>query len=117
MTAPSQTPKARQAYYQSHREESLAYSRAYDQTHLDDKKRRRDEKKQRLNELKVRMGCCRCGYNAHFLALAFHHTDGDKEINISAAANQGWSWKRIEAELKKCDVICHNCHAIMHGEN
>ena len=121
MTAPSNTPEARRAYnaayYQAHRDERLAHSRAYDQTHHEDKKRRREEKKQRLNELKLYMGCCACDYNEHFLALAFHHTEGNKEINISAAANQGWSWGRIEAELEKCDVICHNCHAIMHGDN
>ncbi len=104
----------KQTYYQAHREERLVYSRAYDQTHREDKKKRRDERKQRLNELKLYRGCCSCGYNAHFLALAFHHTESGKEINISAAANQGWSWARIEAELEKCDVICHNCHAIEH---
>jgi len=76
--------------------------------------RRIHDKVQRLNELKLYMGCCVCGYAEHAAALAFHHTEGDKEIDIARAVWNGWGWERIEAELDKCDVICHNCHAIKH---
>jgi hypothetical protein len=29
---------------------------------------------------------------------------------IAQAVNQGWSKERILEEIKKCDVLCANCH-------
>jgi hypothetical protein len=68
----------------------------------------------RVREIKAAAGCGRCGFN-NPLALHFHHRADDKEIGISIAIRNGWSWTRIEKEIKKCTVLCANCHAIEHG--
>jgi hypothetical protein len=47
--------------------------------------------------------------------LIFHHRNPkDKDFNISG--NHGRSWSKIEAELDKCDLMCHNCHNELHDK-
>ncbi len=57
--------------------------------------------------------CQRCGYNKCTRALAFHHEDpNEKDFNISGAHCH--SWAKIQAEIEKCLLLCHNCHAEEH---
>lgn len=56
--------------------------------------------------------CQKCGYAACAGAMIFHHP-GHKSFGIS----QRNSWKKIERELKKCTLLCLNCHAEEHCEN
>jgi hypothetical protein len=61
-------------------------------------------------ELKSRLACNRCGEN-HPACLQFHHRNGEaKELTLSLAIHNGWSIKRLEAEIAKCEVLCANCH-------
>jgi hypothetical protein len=56
--------------------------------------------------------CCLCGYDLCPAALEFHHLDPkEKDLVIS----RSMSWKRIEAELKKCELLCSNCHREVHS--
>ncbi len=66
-----------------------------------------------IDSLKTK--CCNCKEN-HIACLEFHHRDRKtKELNISyAVCVRGFSIKRIKKELKKCDVICSNCHRKLH---
>jgi hypothetical protein len=57
--------------------------------------------------------CQRCGFDGHPSALEFHHV-GEKDFNISLVANK--SWASIVEEVKKCELICSNCHRIEHSE-
>ena len=59
--------------------------------------------------------CTVCGED-HVACLAFHHRDpSKKEMSITAmVARVGVSRAKIVAETKKCDVMCHNCHAKLH---
>jgi hypothetical protein len=54
--------------------------------------------------------CHICGYCKCPAALDFHHMSG-KEFSISSKS----SWKRIEAELLKCVLLCSNCHREVHA--
>lgn len=59
--------------------------------------------------------CVRCGYNKSMRALQFHHLDPtQKDMQISVSRNS--SWKKIEEEIKKCILVCANCHAEVHEE-
>jgi predicted HNH restriction endonuclease len=42
----------------------------------------------------------------------FHHVTGRKDFNIGSVANKSWSV--IRKELKKCKLVCSNCHRIAH---
>ena len=56
--------------------------------------------------------CTICSYNKTNSALEFHHIDDfEKDFNISSKMS---SWKRIEKELKKCVLLCANCHREVH---
>jgi len=61
-------------------------------------------------------GSCQCcGYNSCTAALAFHHLDPKvKELGISYTRANPTSWERIINELRKCVLVCHNCHSEIH---
>lgn len=74
---------------------------------------RRHEKLIQLIKSK-RKQCILCPEN-HPSCLDFHHRDPEsKEIEMSRLGTQGWSMKRILAEIEKCDVMCANCHRKEH---
>ena len=66
------------------------------------------------------LSCECCGYNKNFIALQHHHRDPslkDKIVskmfmNSFTEANKQW----LLNEMKKCTVLCSNCHDIFHGE-
>ena len=61
-------------------------------------------------------GCCsRCGYKKSNWALQFHHVD-PTEKDKTFSSMLGWSKVRITTELKKCILVCSNCHAEIHEE-
>ena len=42
-----------------------------------------------------------------------HHPDrGEKTFGIARAYSTTFGKERVEAELKKCDLVCSNCHAV-----
>lgn len=54
--------------------------------------------------------CVDCG-EADVRCLEFDHRPGvDKLDDVSKLIRHGYSLKRIEAEIEKCDVRCSNCH-------
>jgi hypothetical protein len=66
-----------------------------------------------IQELKSNMSCKECGED-RIPCLDFHHRNRkDKNFTISTKIYQ-ISKKKILAEIKKCDVLCRNCHAYLH---
>jgi hypothetical protein len=60
--------------------------------------------------------CQCCGYDKHTAALAFHHIDpNQKDIGFSGARANPKAWSKIVAELRKCILVCHNCHSEIHA--
>jgi hypothetical protein len=58
--------------------------------------------------------CQRCGENRP-AALCFHHRDpGQKKIKLDGRTFANIKWESIEEEISKCDLLCHNCHNIVH---
>lgn len=57
---------------------------------------------------------CKCCGESDHNCLDFHHVvPGDKEIKISTAIGRGA--KAVVNELKKCVVVCANCHRKIHA--
>ena len=72
-------------------------------------------KKQLVEDYKLGAGCARCGYKVCAAALDFHHLNpADKKMSLKQSS---WSscTSRIEEELKKCIVLCKNCHYEIHN--
>jgi hypothetical protein len=59
--------------------------------------------------------CIKCGYS-NIVGLDFHHLR-DKEHTISSLCEKGARWNQIEKELKKCELLCSNCHREHHCPN
>ena len=57
--------------------------------------------------------CARCG-TADYRCLVFHHL-GDKKFNISEAARFSYSLTAVKSEIEKCQILCANCHLIVHA--
>lgn len=71
--------------------------------------------RQRRKEYVVNLlggGCQLCGYNRCLRNLSFHHLS-DKAFQLDHRAFQS-SAKRLVPELKKCVLVCHNCHGEVH---
>ena len=59
---------------------------------------------------------CSCGEN-HPSCISFHHEDVEKkEMELADMVHAGFSREKIMAEVAKCKVMCHNCHAKLHCE-
>jgi len=76
------------------------------------KKQLRDKYKTILAEYKKERGCCKCGIKDSRV-LEFHHP-GDKGFTIGYASHNHLGIDRVKEEIKKCLVICANCHRILH---
>ncbi len=78
------------------------------------KKRLQERYKKWLADYKKKQKCSRCGFK-DYRALEFHHLE-DKKFSIAERAYYHYGIKRLEKELKKCIVLCANCHRILHDE-
>jgi len=56
--------------------------------------------------------CADCGKTFHYAAMDFDHVRDIKRVDISRMIRTGYSVAAIEQELKKCEVVCANCHRI-----
>lgn len=77
-------------------------------------KRWRQRTKDRMIEA---MGgkCQCCGYNLCTRALAFHHVNPEeKDFSFGALRANPTQWVNVVNELKKCILVCHNCHSEIH---
>lgn len=81
-------------------------------------KKQAEERKQRrvvFNEYKKTLKCKECGFS-HPAALDFHHRNPDeKEYTISQMIVDK-PFEYLLEEIEKCDVLCANCHRILHYE-
>jgi len=78
-------------------------------------RRKREEIRAYVAKVKVeRGGCQECG-EMHIGALDFHHRNSnEKEIGPTDFSRDKWSYKRIDQEIAKCDVLCATCHRKLH---
>lgn len=60
--------------------------------------------------------CCICGYNKCPTALEFHHKNPE-EKDFTLGANANISFAKANEEIKKCILVCANCHREIHTFN
>lgn len=59
--------------------------------------------------------CACCGYDRCTSALALHHRDpSQKDFGFGDFRASAISWAKAVMELRKCIMVCHNCHAEVH---
>lgn len=74
-----------------------------------------------VNDWKEEMGCSECGFKGHHFQLDLDHVDPETKRNKGTgnhrAFEPSWSQERIEEELKKCVILCANCHRLKTFKN
>jgi len=68
-----------------------------------------EKRKHFLASIKIASGCMDCKLWGPDIVLSFDHVKGEKLFCIGSRWDV--SLQRLEEEVKKCDVVCHNCHA------
>lgn len=73
----------------------------------------RCQRRKKLQAIEAFGGKCQiCGYDKCPNALEFHHIEGKKEKPSYVIMR--WKWERAKEELKKCILVCANCHRELH---
>ena len=76
---------------------------------------RRQELKAEWLKFKATLKCAKCGFD-HQAALDFHHENPkEKTGSVNKFVSNGQFRKAYE-EIKKCVVLCANCHRVHHAE-
>jgi predicted HNH restriction endonuclease len=75
-------------------------------------------KKIRMRAITLAGGkCVQCGYDKCPEALEFHHPNpSKKDFNVSRKGHCR-SWERVSEEIKKCILLCANCHREIHTKS
>ncbi len=57
--------------------------------------------------------CMMCEIESNMPIYELHHHDQEgKETNVSSIMHH--SWEKVKKELRKCILLCSNCHRIVH---
>jgi len=67
-----------------------------------------DNRKHYIESIKILAGCKDCGIQDPEM-LSFDHVRGEKKFNICSRWDV--SMAKLQLEIAKCEVVCHNCHA------
>jgi hypothetical protein len=70
-------------------------------------------RRRRLKEQVVRDAggrCAGCGYDRNLAGRHFHHVD-PRQKRLAVAAHGARSLDSLRHEVKKCVLLCANCHA------
>lgn len=76
------------------------------------------KRREKIKELAVKhMGskCCICGYDKYIGALEFHHLNPDEKEFAIGSKGYTRSFEKVKEELKKCILVCSNCHKEIHA--
>jgi hypothetical protein len=91
-------------YYKANHTKAIAANNKY-----------RKKKREDWQEFKASLCCAQCNFS-HPAALDFHHIDpSEKEGNVYSYVASG-QYKKAYEEVKKCIVLCANCHRVHHYE-
>ena len=76
-----------------------------------------DKIKEWIDSIKINIGCLICQECSHPQLLDLHHINPEiKEDQIPNMIQRGYSINAIYTELKKCAVLCANCHRKLHAD-
>lgn len=99
-------PKSIEAAKAARRKHYLKNKAQYIKNSIDARKARRNK----TDELK-KVPCMDCKRKFPPYVMDFDHREGtDKVANVSLLVTV--SWPKMLEEIKKCDIVCANCHRI-----
>ena len=91
------------AYHSATRELRIAQKRAWKAKRID-----------WIRSLKAGRPCADCGGTFPPVAMQWDHRPGEQKFfDVSSAAPRR-AKRAVIAEIRKCDLVCANCHAMIH---
>lgn len=84
-------------------------------TYKDRQETRRLKNAEYVNEVKETVGCSFCN-EKRGICLDFHHKNKE-EKSFSIASHLNYSIPILQEEMKKCIVVCANCHRVIHSKD
>ncbi len=102
----------RKAYFREYNE---GWYRRHKERLLEKRRHHSSEMRDWLRQYKSQFCCVVCGEN-HPACLQFHHRNREeKSFTISSIiARTHISFRKLEEEINRCDILCGNCHAKHH---
>ena len=80
------------------------------QVYIDRAKAQREELRQWIRKVKESSPCTDCGVYYRYYVMEFDHMPDHSKVDIiNNLVNRG-NRPMIEDELKKCELVCANCH-------
>jgi hypothetical protein len=99
------------------KEKRNAINRASYHRNKDKRQKKNREKKasakEKWREYKSTLSCVQCGQN-HPAVLDFHHVERHPDNRKVNKLLTNGAYKKAAEEVKKCIVLCSNCHRIHH---
>ena len=88
---------AKRKHYEANREKYIAQAKA-----------QAEERRAYVQDIKASTACSDCGDKYPHYVMEFDHVGDDKVANVAELIKAGWP--RLLAEIKKCELVCANCH-------
>jgi transcription elongation factor Elf1 len=107
---PFKDPEKRRAY------QRLASKRHYEknkQAYIERSAKQKSEQRLKWEEFKRTLSCIWCGYNKNPECLDHHHVIRENHRKVHRLIANGSIGAAFE-EIKKCVVLCANCHRYAH---
>jgi len=93
--------------------------KAYNKKHYERNKidyiRRAKQRRKQLRDFIIKaksIPCFDCKKTYPYYVMGFDHINGQKSYTIGEVAHSGIPIEKLKKEIKKCEVVCANCHAI-----
>lgn len=103
-------------YYHANKEVCALRAKAYKEANKEHvrTKQREDKRRRKLWAIEFLGGSCSsCGGKFHPAVYEFHHLDPETK-DRDPSKMLSLSLSRLEEELKKCTLLCANCHRYTH---
>jgi|SRR3989344_3040148 len=78
------------------------------QAYIDKAAKRKREVRKWVNDIKESAPCLDCKKSYPYYVMDFDHI-GKKEVSINRLM-EDCSYKKLEIEIAKCEIVCSNCH-------
>lgn len=72
------------------------------------------ERQNQIEQLKSKLNCAKCGDKRGYVLDLHHLNPEEKDVAISRMISNRTSEQAIQKEIKKCIVLCANCHREFH---
>lgn len=59
--------------------------------------------------------CAICNNSYHYAAMDLHHRNPEEKVTKLSKGVTGLGYDRFVEEIKKCIVLCSNCHRMLHA--